>query len=51
MASEWLTPGIIIAVVIAVWRLLHADIKGLGDRIDKLNQRLDSHLENHAPKQ
>ena len=47
MPTDWITPGIVIAVVIAVWRLLHADIKNLGDRIERLNERLDRHLEGH----
>ncbi len=50
MLSEYITPAVLLAAIIAVWRFLHADIKSLGNRIDELNRRIDAHLEGHAPK-
>ena len=47
----WIQPGVTIAAIIALWRLIHADIKALredlGSRIDRLNERIDRHLEGH----
>lgn len=41
MAMEYLIdPGLTIAAIIAVWRMLHADINRVNDRIDK---HLDGH--------
>ena len=41
--KDWLQPGVIIAVVLYVWRDLRQDLKDLG-------RRIDSHLEGHASK-
>lgn len=38
--SSWIQPGVIIAIIVFVWR-------DLSTRIDKVNQRIDRHLEGH----
>ena len=56
MISEWITPGLVVLVGVALWRFLHTELRGLetrlrddlGGRIDRLNDRIDRHLEGHA---
>ena len=52
MIEQYLTPGLVVAVGIALWRLIHAEIKelrqDLGSRIDGVHERIDRHLEGHA---
>lgn len=38
--TDWIPPTVIVALVLFVWRDLSA-------RIDRINDRLDRHLENH----
>lgn len=51
-ATQLITPGLVIVVGFALWRLMHAEIqslrKDLGDRIDRINDRIDRHLEQHS---
>ena len=65
MTSEWITPGLVVAVGLGLWRLFHTEMQALrrdlgdridaveqrlGDRIDRLNDCLDRHLEGHPHK-
>ncbi len=49
--TDWITPGLVVAVGIALWRLIHSDIqefKGeVRENLARLNERLDRHLEGH----
>ena len=38
--SSWIQPGVIIAIVVFIWRDLKQDIRTLSDRLDR-------HLEGH----
>lgn len=46
-AGQIITPGVVVAVGFAVWRLIHLDISKIGERIDRVNERIDRHIENH----
>ena len=50
--SDWITPGVVVAVGIALWRLIHADIgefkAEMRQGLARLNERLDRHLEGHS---
>ena len=46
--TEYISPAFTLVVGIALWRLLHADMVELGKRIDRINERLDRHLEGHS---
>ena len=44
MLQDWIPPGIIVLLIPYVWRDLRTD---LGGRIERINDRLDRHLEGH----
>ena len=55
--EQWITPGVVVAVGIGLWRLMahetrtiRDDIRELSRRVDHLGDRLDRHLDGHAPK-
>ncbi|MDE0488486.1 MAG: hypothetical protein OXI07_04760 [Gammaproteobacteria bacterium] len=48
--SDFVSPAIILGVGAFLWRALVDMRRDLAQRIDQLNQRLDNHLEGHAPK-
>ena len=51
MSVEWITPGLVIAVGLGLWRFLRTEIRDLradmDRRFDALAVRLDRHLEGH----
>ena len=48
MIEQYITPTLVVAVGIALWRLLGGRIDRVEKAIDRLNERLDHHLERHA---
>ena len=48
--SDLITPALILGVGAFLWRILRDMQRDLAQRIDRLNTRLDTHLEGHAPK-
>ena len=47
MIEQYITPALVVAVGIALWRLLGGRIDRVERAIDRLNERLDRHLEGH----
>ena len=47
MIDQYLTPALVIAVGAFLWRHLDKRIDDVVRRIDRLNERLDRHLEGH----
>lgn len=52
--SSWIQPGVIIGLMVFVWRDLKQDMRNLSNRMDRLSnrmdrldQRFDRHLEGH----
>ena len=49
--ADYITPSVVIAVGIALWRLIHAEVKSIRSEIQALrtdlSTRIDRHLENH----
>lgn len=46
--EQLLTPGVVLAVGLALWREIKDLRKDLGARIDRTNSRIDTHLDAHS---
>lgn len=45
--ESYLTPAVVVAATVFLWRVLGARIDSLERRFDALNARIDRHLEGH----
>ncbi len=48
MIETYITPAILVALMLFIWRDLGGRINQLSDDIRHINERLDRHLEGHA---
>ena len=47
MIPEWITPALVVAVGMALWREMHRGFDRMDRDIKHLGERLDRHLEGH----
>ena len=47
MLLEWITPGIVVALMLFIWRDLKHDMRDVRQDLRALAARFDRHLEGH----
>ncbi len=47
MIEQWITPALVVAVGVALWREMHRGFDRLASRMDRMDARIDRHLEGH----